>query len=171
MIKTKLKLLRLLLFVGVYLCSLSILAQGNNGNGNGNSKISPVDNLKNLTVTSTGSLEFGRFSRQNGGTITIDPFNNVNKTGDIFLVNSLRSNVRFDISTNRGNDNFVTVTAFPTPLIGPGSLELSVVFDKTSFTVNKNNPAIINMGGTITIGPEDLPGFYTGSVSVIFAYE
>ncbi len=160
MIKTKFKFLRLLLFFGLSLCSLSIFAQR-----------SPVDNPQTLTVTSTGSLEFGRFSRQNGGNITIDPYGTVNRTGDIFLVNSLRSNVRFDISTNRGNNNIVTVTAYPTPLTGPGSLELSVIFDKNSFTVDKNNPATVNMGGTLTVGPEDLPGNYTGTVSVIFAYQ
>lgn len=158
MIKTEFKILRLLLYFGLSLCSLTIFAQGN---GNGNT----------LTVTSKGSLEFGRFSRINGGNITIDPNGAVNKTGDIFLVNSFRSNVSFDISTNRGNDNLVTVNAFPTPLMGVGSLELSVVFDKNSFTIDKNNPETINMGGTITIGPEDLPGIYSGTVSVIFAYQ
>lgn len=167
MIKTEFIFLRLLIFFGLSLCSLSILAQVN-GNGNG----PPVDNTQTLTVTSTGSLEFGRFSRQNGGNITIDPYGTVNKTGDIFLVSSLRSNVRFDISTNRGNTNMVTVTASPTPLTGPGgSLELSVIFDKNPFIIDKDNPATVNMGGTITIGPEDSPGIYSGTVSVIFAYQ
>jgi hypothetical protein len=157
MIKTEFKLLRLLLFFGLSLCSISIFAQV------------PA---RTLTVTSTGSLEFGRFSRQNGGTITIDPYGTVSKTGDVFLVNSLRSNVRFDVSTNRGNNNMVTVTANPTPLTGPaGSLELSVFFDKNPFPIDKNNPATVNMGGTLTVGPEDLPGYYTGTVSVIFAYQ
>lgn len=163
---------RHLLFLGLFLCSLSIFGQvkikdTNIGNGNGK----PIDNSQNFTVTSTGSLEFGRFTRQNGGTITIDTFNNVSKTGDIIFLNSLRSNVRFDISTKKGNDNLVTVTAFPTPLIGSGTLELSVILDKSSFIVDKNNPATVNMGGTITIGPEDLPGTYSGTVSVIFAYQ
>ncbi len=157
MIKTEFKFLRLLLFFGLSLCSLSIFAQGKG---------------QTLTVTSTGSLEFGRFSRQNGGTITIDPYGTVIKTGDIFLVNSPRSNVSFVISTNRANNNMVTVTASPTTLTGPGgSLELSVIFDKNPFPIDKNNPVTVNMGGTLTVGPEDLPGYYTGTVNVIFAYQ
>ena len=163
-IKIIFQFIRLLSFFGLFLISISVLGQGN-GNG------SPIDNSQTLTVSSTGSLQFGRFSRLNGGNITISPNGNVVESGDIFLMNSLRSSVRFDITTNRGNSNLVNVTVFTTPLTGPGTLELSVILDQTSFIIDKNNPAIVNMGGTITIGSDDLPGIYTGSVSVIFVYE
>lgn len=158
----KLKFLRPLLFLGCFCISLPMFAQQGGP---------PPNNGQTLNVTSTGSLTFGRFSRQNGGTITIDPLETVSATGDIFLVNSPRSIVIFDISTNRANSNMVNVTASPTPLTGPGSLDLSVIFDKVSFVIDKNNPATVNMGGTITIGPEDLPGYYTGTVTVTFAYQ
>ena len=71
MIKTEFKFLRLLLFFGLSLCSLSIFAQDNN-----------------LTVTSTGSLGFGKFSRQGGGTITIDAtaFNTRTSSGGFFFL-------------------------------------------------------------------------------------
>lgn len=166
MITTVFKFKRLLSFYGLLLFSISVFAQGN-GNGN----ISPTDTPQNLTVTSTGSLQFGRFSRQSGGSISISPNGNVVESGDIFLLNSMRSSVRFDISTNRGNDNLVTVSVIPSPLVGPGTLELSVILDKNTFIIDKNNPAIVNMGGTITIGAEDLPGTYSGTVTVIFDYQ
>ena len=91
---------------------------------------------------------------------------------DIFLVNSARSRVNFNVSTTRGNNTIVTVTAPPTALTGPsGSLELSVIFDKNSFIIDKWNPATIQMGGILSIGQEDLPGYYTGTVSVTFVYQ
>lgn len=159
---TNLKFLKPLLILGCFCCSLSVYAQGG----------PPAVNGQTLTVTSTGSLGFGKFSRQNGGTITIDPFGTVSATGDIFLLNSLRSKVTFDLSTNRANTNMVTVTASPTPLTSlNGSLDLLVIFDKNSFFIDKNNPATVNMGGTLTVGPEDLPGYYTGTVTVTFAYQ
>lgn len=162
MTKANLKFLRPLLVLGCFCFSLSGFAQSGPPAGNG----------QTLTVTSSGALDFGRFSRQNGGTITIDPFGTVSKTGDIFLVNSFRSKVTFDVSTNRGNSNMVTVMASPTPLTSlDGSLDLSVLFDKESFVIDKNNPSTVNMGGTITVGPEDLPGYYTGTVTVTFAYQ
>lgn len=160
-IMTDFKFLKPLLFVGYFICSLSFFAQGQG----------PSED-KHLTIESTGSLEFGKFSRQIGGVITIEPSGTASSTGDIFLVNSVRSSVSFNVSTTRGNTTLVTVTASPTALTGPaGSLELSVIFDKNSFIVDKWNPATLQMGGNLSIGPEDLPGYYTGTVSVIFSYQ
>ena len=56
---TDFNFLKTLLFLGWFFCSLTLFAQP------------PED--KHLTIESTGSLEFGKFSRQLGGTITIDP--------------------------------------------------------------------------------------------------
>lgn len=167
MIETEFKFLRFLLFFGLSLCSVAIFAQ-NNGIGIGPDK----DNPQTLTVISTGSLEFGKFSRQNGGSITIDPNSNVSKTGDIFLLSSLRSNVRFDISTNRGNSNVVNVMAAPITLTGAGgSLPLTMIFDNDTFILDKDRPATIYMGGTLSVDSQDSAGFYTGTVNVIFAYQ
>lgn len=158
---TKNRFLRHVLFLGLLCFSINLYSQGG----------PPGVGTQTLTVVSAGTLNFGTFSRLNGGTITMDPNGTVSKTGDIFLLNSPRSVVSFNISTNLGTSRIVTVTAPPSVLTGPGSLELSMIFDRNSFTIDKNNPAIIQMGGTLTVGPEDLPGNYTGSVSVTFAYQ
>lgn len=126
-----------------------------------------------LTVTSNGTLNFGTFTRVNGGTITMDPFGSISTTGDIFVVNSgsSRSVVTFDVSTTLGANKTVVVNAPPTALTGPGSLELNLNFDRTSFSVSKTNPQTIRMGGTLTVGPEDTPGPYSGTVTVNFVYQ
>jgi hypothetical protein len=136
-------------------------------NENGNKGGAPLE------VTSYGTLNFGKFSRINGGRITISPVGSISTTGDIFLVNSTPSPsvASFDISTNSGATKMVNVTSSNTVLTGAGSLELSVEFDQSTFSIDKNNPVTVLMGGTLTVGPEDLPGNYSGTVNVTFDYQ
>lgn len=135
-----------------------------------------VPNLyaQQMSVTIVGSLNFGTFAKLNGGTITIAPDGSTSTTGDIMLVSSglPQSTVRFDLTTNFAADKLVAVTSVATPLTGPGgSLELAVSLDQTLFNLNKTTPQSVQMGGTLTIGPEDLSGVYTGSVTVTFSYQ
>jgi len=165
-IRTEFKILRLLFFFSICLISHSSFAQKNNPNS--------------LNVTSTGSLEFGRFVIQNGGigTITIDRYGNgtVNETGSIIMLNRPRPIVQFNISTKKGGDNrMVNVMANPIILANTsgssGSLELSLNFSQSVFSVNKDIDTIVYMGGVLRVDSGDLSGFYSGTVNVIFAYQ
>lgn len=162
---------KIFLYLGFFIFSIPLFSQGNKPPVVGQ----PPVLGSTLTVVPSGSLLFGKFSKVTGGTIEIDPNGLVTPSGDIFLVNSIRSAVTFEVSTNRSNSNIVVVTANPTPLTPPlgtiGSLDLSVYFDKTSVVIDKNNPATVRMGGILTVGPEDTSESYTGSVSVIFSYQ
>lgn len=121
-----------------------------------------------------GTLNFGTFAKNIGGTITVNTDGTVSSTGDIFPVSSgiPTSTVRFDISTKGNSTKLVNITSTNTGLSGPGVLELSVTFSENNFSLPKNTTKSIYMGGTLTIGGvEDPTGNYSGTVNVTFAFQ
>lgn len=127
-------------------------------------------NLDNVV----GTLNFGTFAKTNGGTITIDPDGSVSSTGDIILLNTgqPRSNVRLDISTNGKSTKLVNIITSTSGLLGPGILDLNLLFSENNFLLPKNTPKSIFMGGTLIIGGvEDPAGSYNGTVNITFAFQ
>lgn len=158
----------------LFLCfNYPLLAQNGNGNGNGNGNNTPE-------VVVTGSLNFGAFvTGTTGGTVTVDVNGTrLPPTGDIILINKApnSSSVLFEVYA-RPNSN-IAILSTPTSITGPGSsaLELEMTFSPARIINNsgsKDVPTPVYMGGTITVGPnsEDVPGVYSGTVNVTFAYE
>lgn len=121
-----------------------------------------------------GTLNFGTFAKNTGGTITVNTDGTVNSTGDIFPVSSgiPTSTVRFEITTKGNSSKLVNITSSSIGLSGPGLLELSVNFSQNNFLLSKDIPKSVYMGGTLTVGgPEDPAGNYTGTVNVTFAFQ
>lgn len=137
--------------------------------------ISPTLSAQQVEISSTGNLNFGSFSRINGGTITITPDDLITTTGDIILVNfrTFPSTATIALSTKANKGILITVSADPITLAGPGgSLQLSVIFDRNSLILNKDITEYIKMGGTLTVGPEDTRGIYfVADVPITFSYQ
>lgn len=137
--------------------------------------ISPNLSAQRVRISSTGNLNFGSFSVRNGGTITVAPDGSTSTTGDIILVNFRTSPSKATIAlyTKANNGILVTVSADPITLTGPGgSLQLSVIFDRNSLILNKDITEYIEMGGTLTVGPEDTRGMYfVADVPITFSYQ
>lgn len=129
-----------------------------------------------VSVSSTGNLNFGSFSARNGGTIEIAPDGSPSTTGDIILLNfrTVRSTATIALSTKANKGILVTVSANPITLTGPGgsSLQLSVIFDRNSLILNKDITEYIQMGGTLTVGPGVTKGnYFVADVPVTFSYQ
>lgn len=129
-----------------------------------------------VSVSSTGNLNFGSFSVGNGGTIKIAPDGSPSTTGDIILLNfrTIRSTATIALSTKANKGVLVTVSANPITLTGPGgsSLQLSVSFDRTSLILYKDSTEYIQMGGTLTVGPGVTRGnYFVADVPVTFSYQ
>lgn len=124
-----------------------------------------------------GSLSFGTFAKNLGGSITLTPNSlgnsSVSKTGDVFPITSgnPHSVVRIDISSNANANvtKLVNITSVAKTLSGSngGTFGLTLNFSENDFTLPSNTTKSVYMGGTLMVGgPEDPAGIYSGSVDV-----
>lgn len=170
-------LLFMLLFFQISVSQNENGIENGNGNGNGNGN-PPEANAPEIVVN--GSLNFGAFvTGSTGGTVTVDvDGTRLPPTGDIILINKApnSSSVLFDVYA-RPNSN-IAILSGPATITGTngGVLELELTFSTNQIINNSGSKDVstpVYMGGILTVGPnsEDVPGIYTGTVNVTFAYE
>ncbi len=122
------------------------------------------------------TLDFGKFTPGvNSGTITVSPNGNYSgtPTGGIGILpfGSTPSAVRFNINA-AGVAKVVTITTTTALLTGPGgNLTIDLIFDKNSYTTDKNSTTVVKMGGTLNVPANTTEGDYTGTINVIFSYQ
>lgn len=168
---------RVILIITLLVFTSTVFSQSENGQSNGQG---PENGMTSPEVVVTGALNFSAFvNGPAGGTVTVDlDGTRLPPTGDLILVNKApySSAVLFDVYA-RPNSN-IAILSTHTNLAGPAGsvMELEVNFSTTQIinnTGDKDTPTPVYMGGTLTVGPnsQDVPGVYSGTVNVTFAYE
>lgn len=132
-------------------------------------------------LSNVQGLNFGAFSvTGGGGTVTISPGGQRSATGGVLLLNMglLPSPAIFELEVGE-NTTLVSLYAPPVTLTGPGGATLLLTPGPSDpvfpFITTAVPPlrTIINLGGTLTIGPSGTapPGQYSGTFDIIINYQ
>ncbi|MFC0254435.1 DUF4402 domain-containing protein [Massilia consociata] len=124
-----------------------------------------------ITLSSTRSLNFGRFVAGTGGTIVISPAGVRSRTGGVVLLNSPTvGQAMFNVgkSSNGGNNKAVIIS-----LPANGSTRLSSGANSMAVNAYTNSPSALvsvpnggtslAVGATLVVAPNQPPGNYTGT--------
>lgn len=124
-----------------------------------------------LTHTDGSELSFGTFTAGTGGTVVVARNGNGSTTGDVVLLaGSVESADSFDVAGDA--DRRYSITA-----VG-GDITHTDGTTTMSFTTNAQNNRTLDasgddsfsVGGTLTVGADQLAGDYTGTYLVSVAY-
>ena len=129
------------------------------------------------SVSSTAALSFGSFTAGSGGTITIGAGGSRMKTGTIILVNQGGSAAAAQFNVT-GTPSAVFTISLPvdgTVMLSDGSNTLALngfVSSPASVgTLSGGGSQLISVGATMTVGPNQAPGNYSGAFSVTVNYQ
>ena len=133
-----------------------------------------------VVLTNTRGLDFGRFVAGSGGTVVIGPTGIRSRTGGVVLLNSpSASPANFNVAktSNGGGNKAVIITL-------PGNGEIRLSNGSNSMAVNSfvSTPSRtissvpvsgtpLAVGATLTVAPNQAPGTYSGSFSVIVNFQ
>lgn len=132
-----------------------------------------------VTLSNARSLDFGRFVAGSGGTIVLSPGGLRSRTGGVILLNSPNAGQAAFNASRSGNGNSskaVIITAPPdgSTRLSSGASSMAV----NSFVSTPASLASIPAGGmalavgaTLTVAPNQAPGTYSGSFSLIVNYQ
>ncbi len=139
-----------------------------------------------ITLTAGQNLEFGGIVPDaTGGTVIIDNIDGRTKTGSITLVNSkvIPKSGSYTLTGTGSVPYSITVPTESfdiTNTTGTGSQTMTVTeltCSKGTLTAGSVTTAFpsagidaFKVGGTLTVGPSQVPGVYTGTFSVTVAY-
>jgi Mat/Ecp fimbriae major subunit len=134
--------------------------------------------VASLSVSSTQTLEFGRFSvGATGGTVAISTADVRSATGSVQLI-TLGSTIRAASYTLAGAANAGYSIALPSAnvtltsginsmVIAPGTWNSNPA---ATGTLDGSGAATVKAGATLTVGANQAAGDYSGSFNVTFAY-
>lgn len=142
--------------------------------------------LSTLTVTPTADLRFGQIAANGGGTIVIpaDSAQAITTTGTLVSTGT-RGEAAFTVVGNRGvrvQSSALTVTSNLTyqgtwNVLTQGarpSMALSALSSRWANNVDvldaQTGQAVINVGGTLTVGANQEPGLYSGTFTFSVEY-
>jgi hypothetical protein len=128
------------------------------------------------------NLNFGAMSSSAAaGTCVLSTTNTRTATGGVFLQNTsnVSSNASFKISGGAGRTYAITVPTGPVSISGAGApMTITALtvrptiegVDQLTGTFDAAGEAVFKVGGTLNVGANQPAGVYTGSFSVIAAY-
>ena len=133
-----------------------------------------------VMISNTRGLDFGRFVAGSGGTVVIGPTGLRSRTGAVVLLNSpSASQANFTVSkSSNGGGNKAVIISLP----GNGQIRLNSGSNSmavNSFTSSPSGmlPSVpvsgtpLAVGATLTVAPNQAPGVYSGSFSVIVNFQ
>jgi len=131
------------------------------------------------TVSATRPLAFGKFVAQGGGSVTIQPSGARNASGAVLLIASgAGTSAAFTVSdTDPANADKSFIISLPADgsvtLSGPsGSMAVNLFTSQPSDTGTLvAGSQTIQVGATLTVGPNQPAGNYSGSFPVIINYQ
>lgn len=132
--------------------------------------------LAPLTLYNTGPLSFGNIISGAAGTVTISPFTGARTSTGVILAGGTLSAARFEGLTGANPSHLkidvptgpITIqngTAGPTMQVTGFTLDV----DKNDW-VPANTAYVFHVGATLTVGPNQAGGTYTGSFPVTVVY-
>lgn len=138
------------------------------------------------TITNSGALSFGAFVAGTGGSIVVAPSGGRSRTGGVMLVpqGGIATAAQFSVTGDAGATFAITLPADGTMVeLTSGSNTMAVHGFSSSPAVQSLPPDRIvrgtltggsqplSVGATLTVGPAQTPGSYTGSFAVTVHYE
>ena len=131
--------------------------------------------VKPISITSTGTLDFGTFTtpETGTGTVTIDPTDDSRSFSVTDMELSSLSTIGlpvFTVSKDTDATYGVTLAVTDAPEETGGS---SLTLDNLSTNINEtgNTASTFKVGGTLSVPATQAEGIYTGKVTVTVTYE
>ena len=137
-----------------------------------------------IAITAPAVLSFGRFAHGAGGSVTISNSGVRTSSGVILSsTSSVQTAARFDVTGDGSATYAIThsgATVLSDSAIIPNTMALATTSDLTGGNVTTGNVATgtlttggtqsIFVGGTLTVGANQVAGTYTGAVTVTVEY-
>lgn len=131
-----------------------------------------------LTIGNLRALDFGRFVAGSGGAITISPTGLRSRTGAVVLLNSPSTGqAMFSVGRSGSEEGKAIVISLPpngSTLLSSGSASMAVnafVLEPASLVSIPAGGATLSVGATLVVAPDQAPGNYTGTFSLIVNYQ
>ena len=146
-----------------------------------------------VALSNTRGLDFGRFVAGSGGTITLSPSGLRSRTGGVILLNSPNvsqaafSAIQTPFDAGRGSlraTGATAVTATTTAVIvsvpangathlssGANSMAVGDFVTPEALLAVGSNGASLSVGATLVVAPDQPPGNYSGTFSVIVNHQ
>jgi hypothetical protein len=124
-----------------------------------------------MSIGTVQGLDFGVFSAgDGGGTITIDQRGGRTTTGDIIALSSITSPAVFDVDVEPGTP-ISLATGYDAILSAGNGHDLTLHIESNIFVATGLQRTLVNIGGTLLIGPATPAGNYTGVFYITFVQE
>ena len=133
-----------------------------------------------VMISNTRGLDFGRFVAGSGGAVVISPTGVRSRTGAVVLLNSpAASQANFSVArSSNGGGNKAVIISLP----GNGQIRLNSGGNSMAVNSFTSSPsglltsvpvsgAPLAVGATLTVAPNQAPGAYSGSFSVIVNFQ
>lgn len=128
----------------------------------------------NFTVVNTRSLAFGRFVAGSGGTVTVNPDGTRTSGGGVILLSSTSTSAAFTLSDNQKNATCaVSLPADGAVTLSNGTSSMPL----KTFTTNVGSTCVfsggtvqLTVGVTMTVGPSQKPGNYSGNIPITVTF-
>ncbi|WP_210283923.1 DUF4402 domain-containing protein [Massilia sp. Se16.2.3] len=132
-----------------------------------------------VNLSNTRGLDFGRFAASSGGSVTLGPGGLRSRTGGVVLLNSPSAGqASFAVSkfsNGSGNKSVViTLPANGSTRLASGANSMAVgsfVSSPASIQTIPSSGLTMGVGATLTVAPNQAPGNYSGSFSLIVNYQ
>ena len=132
-----------------------------------------------LTVSTTGSLGFGRFAAAGGGSITVAPNGLRTRSGGVALLSSPAGTAASFAILGRNPNNFNNIIIVSLPpngseTLNDGPARMAVndfVSDLPPGGVLNSTNNVIRVGATLSVAPSQKPGNYTGKFQITVEYQ
>lgn len=132
--------------------------------------------LSSLTLTADSALDFGLIAPNTGGTVTVNADNSVSSTGSLISTGT-RVPAGFTVTGSNGATVVLTLPAAAVTLTRVSGTETMSLggFNSNPVGAFQLSPttgqATFNVGGTLTVGSNQVAGVYNGTFNVSVEYQ
>ncbi len=159
------------LIFAAFAATVSVPAYAAPGNTDTDQGVATAEVVAPITIThdAGASLNFGKFTAGNGGTVVVTRAGNGSNTGDVNLLSdSVESADSFTV-TGDASRTFVVSTTDSTVSDGTNTMAFTTNAAR-NHTLDAAGSATFSVGGTLTV-PDGAPaGVYTGSYDATATY-
>lgn len=126
-----------------------------------------------ITITKSADLAFGKFAAGAGGTVTVSTSGARTVTGGVVQMSSTTTAAKFDVAGDTGATYSISLSGPAVLTSGSDTMAFSAVSDLTGANATSGTVTAgaltagtqsIYVGGVLTVGANQAPGTYTGSV-------
>ena len=132
--------------------------------------------LSSLTLTADSALDFGLIAPNTGGTVTVNADNTVSQTGALISTGT-RVPAGFTVTGTNGASVVVTLPSAPVDLTRVSGTETMSLggFNTNPVGAFQLSPTTgqgtFSVGGTLTVGANQVAGVYNGTFNVSVEYQ